>query len=348
MTAEESPSPTTNPSSQTQSSSSQETSPSASANTNSGPTWRPSGLLQSLVAEKEAELNAFYKSIEHRPDHPLNLRLAFYSDKTPSRLSKALKRSDGALAVVAEVKAYDLDILQDEKIDYSKRRDITSFARDLEQAGADALLWQVDEKQYGVSPLDLERFLKIRKERVRDGGGDPNEDLGGVPIIYRDLIVHPLQIAQASVIGADAVMLVAGAALTDLTELMNCATLMGMEVVVECHDELERDYALSCGATLYYLTNRDLTTGRVVEGNSEKLRLNMPDWCVAVGGGGMGSATDSWPLIDAGLDGVVVGKSLLQTRRQSDYIQEIQSEQKNMVTEFYRSFGYAGPPTSAS
>lgn len=306
--------------------------------------WRPSGLLQSLVAEKEVEMSSFAESIEKRPDHPLNLRLAFFSEKASGRLARALKRSDGALAVIGALKMHEMDLLRGEKREYVKMRDPGNVARNLEKCGVDALMFHVDEKMYGVGPLDIERFMKMRKELAREKGLDVGDGNLGVPVIYNDLIVHPLQIAQAAVLGADAVMLIAAAALTDLNELMNIATMMGLEVVVECHTELERDFAVECGATIFYLTNRDRTSGRIVKETAEKLRLNMAEWCVTIGGGGIESCTEAWPLIDAGFDSVVVGRTMMTTRRPEEYISEIQSEQKNQVTEFFRSFGYAGPP----
>lgn len=278
--------------------------------------WRPAGLLRDAVMEKEEEISLFTEMLANRPDHPINLRLAFFSQKPSFRFSQALRRSDGALAIVPMLKRVELTA------DYNLRAvapldNIGEDARYLMSIGADALILSTDAPRTAV---DMQDFSRARLG-VRVSNVDP-----GIPCARHDLIVHPVQIAEAVEAGAAAVVIVAGAALGDLMELMNSATSMGIEVVVECHTELERDFAIEAGATMLYLTNRDRSTDTIVEGTAERIAEGIPNWVLTIGGGGITTARQCWSLLDAGFNAVTLGTSLLQSRRMQGFMDEIRSQ----------------------
>lgn len=258
-------------------------------------------------------------TILERPDHPTQLRMSFYESNPTLRFSKALRRDDGTLAVVAALKRFQprYDAPKPELV--ADLNDIAREGRLLELAGVDAAFVNTDTMRFGCELAEITAISNaVAKTNVERG----------LPLSRQDLIINPIQIAEAAVAGASAVTICAAAALPDLLELLNAATAMGVEAIVECHTELERDLAIECGATMMYFTNRDRSTNIVYPGTAERLRVDIPAWIVTMGGGELRTARDAWSLLDAGFDAVVLGETLLKSRRAADLIREIRSEKR--------------------
>lgn len=281
--------------------------------------WRPAGLLREAVSIKEVEVAMIEETLKERPDHPLNLRRAFFAPRTTHRYSQALRRRDGTIAVIAAVKRFQPQPGGERPRRVAALDDIGRDVRALELEGVDAAMVYTDSMRYGVETVEM---LRISRE-VQNS----NTDLG-IPLSRNDIIIDPIQIAEAAEAGACCVNLIAAAALPDLFELLNSATAMGIEAVVECHTEFERDFAIECGATLLYLTNRDRTRNYIVPGTAERLVEEVPPWVVKIGGGGLATARDAWTLLDAGFQAVIFGETLMQSRGAQRFIDEIRSQRR--------------------
>jgi len=282
--------------------------------------WRPAGLLRDAVLQKEKDLEQVLELLESRPDHPLNLRLAFFSNEPSYTFSRALRRNDGTLAILPVLK----------RVEFGKNlklrpiaplEDIRQECRDLVKAGSDALIVHTHTPHSMITEADLYTLCQDKNIVARS-----------------DLIVHPVQIAEAVEIGASAVVIIAAAALGDLVELLNTATAMGIEAVVECHTELELDLAIDAGATIIYLTNFDRSNDKLVPGNAIKLRQNIPGYVVTIAGGGITTARDCWEYLDADFNAVALGKSLLQSRRPRGFCDEIRSQKSHTMDPFAGRF----------
>jgi indole-3-glycerol phosphate synthase len=292
-------------------------------------TWHPEGLLREAVDFKCVEMELMEGTMLERPDHPVQLRMSFYETQPTNRFTKALRRGDGTLAVVAALKRFQPRYDQKKPELVAALNDIGREARVLELAGVDAAFVNTDSMRYGCELAELTDISR----RVAKTSADL-----GLPLARQDLIIHPIQIAEAAVAGAAAVTICAAAAMPDLLELLNAATAMGIEAIVECHTELERDLAIECGATLMYFTNRDRSTNQVHPGTAERLRVDIPAWIVTMGGGELVTARDAWSLLDAGFDAVVFGETLLKSRRAADFIAEIRSEKRTTTDPFQADF----------
>jgi indole-3-glycerol phosphate synthase len=286
------------------------------------PLWRPEGLLREAVDIKRVEMELAEGVILERPDHPVQLRLSFYESKSTSRFTRALRRDDGTLAVVAALKRFQPrhDEPAPERI--ADLNDIGRDARALELAGVDAAFLNTDTMRAGCEIAEVATIARAVAKTNVDRG---------MPLSRQDLIINPIQIAEAAVAGAAAVTICAGAALLDLLELLNAATAMGVEAIVECHTELERDMAIECGATMMFFNNRDRTTNKVHLGTAERLRVDIPAWILTMGGGGIVTAGDAWSLMDAGFDAVVLGEALLKSRRAAGLIGEIRTQRRPLT-----------------
>lgn len=281
--------------------------------------WKPSGILREAVKVKKIEIEMMESTLKERPDHPINMRRSFYSGKPSHRLTKALRRKDRSLAIIAAIKRFQAPQLGEPAVPMAKLECIERETRVLNIYGADAAFVYTDAIRYGV---DNKEFTRIAAH-LRTSNVDP-----GMPLIRQDLILDPVQVAEASIAGASAINIIAAAALPEIMEIMNAATAIGMESVVECHTTLERDFAMECGATILFLSNWDRSRNKLVPGTAKKLIKDVPPWVLTIGGGGLVTARDCWDLLDAGFNGVVLGKTLLQTRRAQGFMEEIRSQKR--------------------
>jgi len=134
-----------------------------------------------------------------------------------------------------------------------------------------------------------------------------------VPTLRKDFIIHEVQIYQAILAGADAIVLIV-AALSDneLKYLHQVATSLAVDVMVEVHNEAELERALNIHADFIGINNRDLTTFNVDLRTSERLLPLIPSQCTIVSGSGIQSPADVQRVLHAGANAVLVGESLMR------------------------------------
>ncbi len=136
-----------------------------------------------------------------------------------------------------------------------------------------------------------------------------------VPVLRKDFIFDPYQVWEARVAGADALLLIV-AVLGDraLRELLAETRNLGMEALVEVHNEQELARALAAGARIIGINNRDLRTFQVDLDVTERLRPLIPSDILVVGESGIRSAEDVKRLAAVGVDAILVGESLVRAR----------------------------------
>ncbi len=134
-----------------------------------------------------------------------------------------------------------------------------------------------------------------------------------IPLLRKDFILDRYQILESRHAGADAVLLIA--ALHDVHALKGLrgeAERLGMETLVEVHSEPELERALSSGATLIGVNNRDLRTLQVSLEVSRHLGPKIPRDVLAVSESGIRNCEDIRELSDAGFRGFLVGETLMR------------------------------------
>jgi indole-3-glycerol phosphate synthase len=133
-----------------------------------------------------------------------------------------------------------------------------------------------------------------------------------LPVLRKDFILESVQVWEARAGGADAVLLIV-AVLDDptLRQLIEQTRKIGMEALVEVHDEGEVDRALAAGARVVGVNNRDLETFEVDLQTAEKLADRL-DGVVSVAESGIWSPADARRMQAAGFDAVLVGESLVR------------------------------------
>jgi indole-3-glycerol phosphate synthase len=114
--------------------------------------------------------------------------------------------------------------------------------------------------------------------------------------------------------GAYAVLLIAAALFPPLLEELSAlASHLGLDALVEVHDEAEVDVALAAGATLIGVNQRDLVTFEVDTGRAVRVAASIPDGVVRVAESGIGGRADARRLADAGYHAVLVGEALVRS-----------------------------------
>lgn len=175
--------------------------------------------------------------------------------------------------------------------------DAPTVARWYEAGGAAAVSVLTDRDFFGGALADL--------ERVRAAVS--------LPVLRKDFVVDPLQVWEARAAGADAVLLIVrildDARLADLQAL---ARELGMAALIEAHDAAELARALTAGARLVGINNRDLASFRTDLALSLRLAPRVPAAVTLVAESGIASAADVLRLGTAGVDAVLVGESLMR------------------------------------
>lgn len=135
-----------------------------------------------------------------------------------------------------------------------------------------------------------------------------------VPLLRKDFLLDPYQVDEARAHGADAVLLIVRALAPDaLRALRERAVALGLDVLVEVHDEAEVDVALAAGADLVGVNNRDLATFATDLAVTERLAPRLAAaGVVVVGESGIFTHADVQRLEAAGAHAVLVGESLMR------------------------------------
>lgn len=134
-----------------------------------------------------------------------------------------------------------------------------------------------------------------------------------LPLLRKDFIVDPYQVEEARAAGADAVLVIVAATEPgQRRELLEAASSVGLDVLVEVHDEAELTAALEDGADLVGINNRNLRTFVTTLATSERLLPRMPQGVITVCESGVRSAADMARLEALGARGFLVGEALIE------------------------------------
>ncbi len=148
-----------------------------------------------------------------------------------------------------------------------------------------------------------------------------------VPLLRKDFIIDPYQVAESRAAGADAILLIAAALdAEELAELAAAATAYGMDVLVEVHAVHELPAALAAGATLIGINHRDLKTMRMDLSLTPVIAARLPPGVVIVAESGIRTADDVERLGAAGAHAVLVGEHLMRAPSPGQALRELRGE----------------------
>lgn len=134
-----------------------------------------------------------------------------------------------------------------------------------------------------------------------------------LPVLRKDFMVDPWQIAESRVLGADAILIIMAAVEHALAlDLADAADALGMDALVEVHDEAEMERAAVLGATLIGVNNRSLATFETDLATTERLAALAPRDALLVSESGIFANADIVRLHEAGARAFLVGESLMR------------------------------------
>jgi len=176
--------------------------------------------------------------------------------------------------------------------------DAGRLAETYERAGASAVSVLTDSLFFGGSLEDLRRT----REAV------------SLPILRKDFILDPIQICEARVAGADAVLLIAAAlSPKQLNSLFETAMSLGLTPVVEAHNETELARALELNPRIIGINNRNLSTLQVDPETFVRLRPLVPQGVLVLAESGISGPEDIAMLRKAGADAFLIGTTLMRS-----------------------------------
>ena len=134
-----------------------------------------------------------------------------------------------------------------------------------------------------------------------------------LPLLRKDFTIHPVQIWEASVAGADAILLIVAALDQPQLELLYKEALAcQLDVLVEVHTHEEMERAIDLGATLIGINNRNLHTFEVDLTATEQLSEEAPKDILLVSESGLKTRKDTQRVFDCGCNAILVGESLMR------------------------------------
>jgi indole-3-glycerol phosphate synthase len=218
----------------------------------------------------------------------------------PTRGFARVLRQGSELHVISEIKRRSPS-----KGDLNIGLDPAELAATYERGGASCLSVLTDVEYFGGSVADLQAARAACT----------------LPVLRKDFTVSLRDVCDARLMGADCVLLIAAALDRDeLVEMHALATSIGLDVLVEIHDEVELEAALAADATLIGVNQRDLVTFQVDHERALRMAGVIPDSAIKVAESGVRGRDDAAALHAAGYHAVLVGETLVTSNDPADSV----------------------------
>lgn len=243
-------------------------------------------ILSKIVKAKKEEVE---EAIRARPLRDL-MKKADSAPPTKDFVSPL--KGNGGIRLIAEVKK-----ASPSKGVIRKDFDPVAIAKGYEAAGASCISVLTDERFFQGS-LD---YLSAIRESV------------ALPLLRKDFIVHPYQVFEARVAGADAVLLIAECLnRQELRGLYQLVNDLNMTALVELHEPSNLDNVLNTGTELIGVNNRNLENFEVDLSHTVRVRAKIPTDKTVVGESGIHTREDAIYLQDNNIQAMLVGESLMR------------------------------------
>ena len=256
-------------------------------------------MLEAILVHKRTEIE---EAKRLKPVKTLEEKVARL-DPPRSLLQRITGVHGPAHRIIAEIKRASPSkglLLQDlDPLDWAER---------YERAGAIGLSVLTDTKFFKGSLDDL---IRIR-------------DHVELPLLRKDFLIDPYQVLEARVCGADVVLLIMRV-LDDarFANLLRLAQDLGMEALVEVHDERDLDRALIKGSRMVGINNRDLSNFTVDLSVTERLMVRIPSDVVVVSASGIQTPEQVRSLESKGVKAFLVGEALLTATAPDERLKEL-------------------------
>ena len=244
-------------------------------------------VLDEIVAHKRVEVEGFKQQLP--PSHIYKLVEGVMDVAQPSMREALMNSSSGIIAEFKRKSPSKGWIKEDGKAN--------EIPLSYQQNGASAISILTDEKYFGGN----DRFIK----EARESGVT-------IPILYKNFVIDEYQLFQARLCGASAVLLIAAdLSLVECKSMMHIAHELGLEVLLEMHEERELDYA-ELEPDMYGINNRNLGTFITDVQNSFRLASRLPEQVCKVSESGISNPDTVKMLRMAGFRGFLIGENFMK------------------------------------
>ena len=244
-------------------------------------------VLDEIVAHKRVEVEGFKQQLP--PSHIYKLVEGVMDVAQPSMREALMNSSSGIIAEFKRKSPSKGWIKEDGKAN--------EIPLSYQQNGASAISILTDEIYFGGN----DRFIK----EARESGVT-------IPILYKNFVIDEYQLFQARLCGASAVLLIAAdLSLVECKSLMHIAHELGLEVLLEMHEERELDYA-ELEPDMYGINNRNLGTFITDVQNSFRLASRLPEQVCKVSESGISNPDTVKMLRMAGFRGFLIGENFMK------------------------------------
>jgi len=186
--------------------------------------------------------------------------------------------------------------------------DYINIAKEYEAGGASAISVLTD-KEFFKGDI---KYLSEIKETV------------SLPVLRKDFFIDPYQIYEARAAGADLVLLIARILTKEkIDTFLTLSCELGMECLVEVHDNDELEKVLETEAAIIGINNRNLDTFETNLETTFQLCQRIPDGKIVVSESGIKTRADVLALEEAGIDAILIGETLMRSRDISQKIKEL-------------------------
>ncbi len=242
-------------------------------------------ILDEIVADKKVRLRMHKEAITEGE----MIRFASSSVRRSCNFKEALKKP--GLSIIGEFKQASPSLGNiTSKVDLTERISQYNFS-------VDAISCLTEEDHFNGN---TEYFKKIRM-------------MSDLPMLRKDFIIDEYQIYEAKVIGADAILLIAAILNDDeMGTFYKLAHDLGMDVLLEVHDEQEMERAIRLGADIIGVNNRNLKDFTISLDTTKRLALMIPDQTVLVSESGVTKDEDIMFLKECGVNALLIGRALME------------------------------------
>ncbi len=254
-----------------------------------------------MILDKILQIKKEEVALRKKSQNPQDMKEAVRDIPPPRDFSKALLSRN--CAVIAEVKRKSPS-----RGEFKAGLDIGLLAKAYEQNGAASISVLTDREFFGGSERDL---VQIRQ-------------LVDIPLLRKDFIIDQYQIYETRLIGADAVLLIARIlGRSELQDFIGLAELLGLSALVEVHSPEDVENALSSGAQIIGINNRDLTTFHTRIDITLGLLPHIPREKTIVSESGIASRADIERLLGSGVKVFLVGEALVKSANPATKLKEL-------------------------
>lgn len=192
----------------------------------------------------------------------------------------------------------------------AEKFDYLSIAKEYEKAGASAVSVLTEPKWFLGSN---EIFKEVR-------------NVLGLPMLRKDFTVDEYQIYEAKLLGADAILIIVSiTSLENIKKYLEICENLGLDALVETHNEEEIEIALEAGAKIIGVNNRNLKDFSINFDNAKKLREKVPKNIIYVVESGLKDKNDIRDIINLDANAVLIGEAIMRAENKEAFIKDLKN-----------------------